>query len=245
MAKLKNYSKITRYIILLLAIGIGGLIWKSTQGFNKSLSKGQLDEIPSSKAQKRTTIDDVALSGFSQIREPHFTENGSANSSEKTIVGKHQVSVRTRPNAKAYILERELTAPELAKVTSLGGRVTPSVSGRTAPVLRFDTAEEARSDAQIRKALTEAKIGQQGQLLEFRMKVNPDHNHEYCGSCVAANHSIVSQAQGVISLPVYLGDATGEAVDVVVDPSLVSSQDLITLLEVDHTQPHLSPVINH
>ena len=57
------------------------------------------------------------------------------------------------------------------------------------------------------------------------------------------NQTTVSETQGVIAVPLYLGDPGVEQVDVVVEPSQVSSQDLITLLEVDHTQFHLSPAI--
>ncbi len=231
-----------RYIILFLAVGIGGLIWKSTQGLETPLSEVPLEESSSSKVANRAKVDGGELSEFSRAR-PHLAAIGSSDATEEAVAGKHQVSVRTRPNAKAYILERELTASELTKVTSLGGRVTPSASGRTGPVLRFDTTEEARSDAQIRKALAELQIGQQGQLLEFRMKVNPDHDHEHCGTCIVANQTTVSETQGVIAVPLYLGDPGFEQVDVVVEPSQVSSQDLITLLEVDHTQLHLSPAI--
>lgn len=226
-----------RYLcIALLSVGIavyilGGILETSDSTEAMPSSVIEQEEVSEPK-QHEAVHDEAALQMVSMEVALALTE--SSEFEDQSNVEGHQVSLRSQPGTISYVLRESPTRAQLQLLEEAGAWVEPSASGRTGPVVRFGRQQNALEQIDLRQLLADADLYCEGQLLELRMQSL--HTHEFCGSCLSANAAELTQLHGVLSVPRYLGDPTGEAVDVLVDPEVVSIDEVIRTLQVDHAQ---------
>lgn len=161
------------------------------------------------------------------------THQKSPSLSDKKEDTKDPVSLRSQSDEHSFILSADLNDAQTIAIKALGARITPSKAGRTGPVLRIKSSDVAAT----KKLLVDSGITLSGQLIELSMTIDPVH--ENCGTCLIKNRTIISQIDGVLNIPRYLGDPEASEVDIVIDSEKTSATAILTVLNsIDTSAPH-------